>query len=151
MVGAYFDSSVLVRNYCREITSPQAISLILAEALPLPFVHLQENEIRNALRLKLFRRELTPALLTGSLSLLDEDIRAGRLHRPAYDTIAVFRRAETLSQRFTTRVGARTLDILHVAAALEIGATRFISFDERQRTVARRSGLNVLPKSVPKP
>ena len=148
MVSAYFDSGVLVKNYCRELTSPQAISLILAEPLPLPLTHLQEAEIRNALRLKLFRREITSSALKGALSLLEEDIREGRFERPIHDTGSVYRRAEVLSNRYTVATGARMLDILHVAAALEIGSVRFVSFDQRQRAVAKKAGLKVIPKTT---
>lgn len=148
MVSAYFDSGVLVKNYCRELTSPQAISLILAEPLPLPLTHLQEAEIRNALRLKLFRREITSSALKGALSLLEEDIREGRFERPIHDTGSVYRRAEVLSNRHTVATGARMLDILHVAAALEIGSARFVSFDQRQRAVAKKAGLKVIPKTM---
>ena len=148
MVSAYFDSGVLVKNYCRELTSPQAISLILAEPLPLPLTHLQEAEIRNALRLKLFRREITSSALKGALSLLEEDIREGRFERPIHDTGSVYRRAEVLSNRYTVATGARMLDILHVAAALEIGSVRFVSFDQRQRAVAKKVGLKVIPKNM---
>ncbi len=35
------------------------------------------------------------------------------------------------------------MDILHVAAALEIGSRKFISFDDRQRAVAKKAGLQV--------
>ncbi len=149
MVGAYFDSGILVKNYCRELTSPEAIALILVEPPPLPLLHLQEAEIRNALRLKLFRGELTIAALKKSLSLLDEDIREGRFDRPHHDIGAIYRRAEALSRLHSSTTGARTLDILHVAAALEIGATSFYSFDHRQRAVAKKAGLKVMPKTLP--
>lgn len=147
MIGAYFDSGVLVKAYCREINSAEAITLILSEDVPLPLTLFQEIEIRNALRLKVFRREMTNASLQGGLSLLDDDIRAGRLERPLYDMAAIYRNTEKLSGRYAVTTGARTLDILHVAAALEIKAIRFVSFDERQRIVARKAGLKVLPKS----
>jgi predicted nucleic acid-binding protein len=150
-VNAYFDSSVLVKNYCHELTSPEAISLILAEPLPLPLTHLQEAEIRNALRLKLFRREMTAVTLKGSLSLLDEDIREGRFERPIYNAWAVYRRAEILSRLHASTTGARMLDILHIAAALEIEASRFVSFDQRQRAVAKSAGLKVAPKTLMSP
>jgi hypothetical protein len=57
----------------------------------------------------------------------------------------VWVRASDLSARHTTRIGCRSLDILHVAAALELGAVRFLSFDGRQRQLARRAGLRTGP------
>ena len=38
------------------------------------------------------------------------------------------------------------LEILHVAAALTLGARVFVSFDDRQRKLARRARLKVLPR-----
>jgi predicted nucleic acid-binding protein len=146
-VNAYFDSGVLVKSYCHEPNSLEAIPLILDEAAPLPLTHLQEAEIRNSFRLKVFRKETDSAALHVSLSLLDDDIRQGRLERVTLDESSVYRRAETLSRMHAAVTGARTLDILHVAAALEIGSTRFVSFDQRQRAIAKKAGLKVVPKS----
>jgi predicted nucleic acid-binding protein len=47
-----------------------------------------------------------------------------------------------LSRRYTARLGSRTLDTLHVASALELKATSFWTFDERQGRLARAAGLN---------
>lgn len=47
----------------------------------------------------------------------------------------------TLAQRFTARLGCRTLDALHVAAALELEAEEFWTFDERQKQLAAAVGL----------
>jgi len=42
-------------------------------------------------------------------------------------------------------LGCRTLDIIHVAAALIIGATEFVTFDGRQGAIAKQAGLTVKP------
>jgi hypothetical protein len=148
MTGCYIDSGVLVRAYGKELNSPEAISLILSQPPPLPLTHLQEAEIRNALRLKVFRCEMSTAALAAALAIFDEDIRAGRLERPSYDALAVYRRAEILSSRYAVTTGARMLDILHVAAALEIKAVGFVSFDLGQRAVAKKAGLKVMPRTT---
>jgi hypothetical protein len=41
--------------------------------------------------------------------------------------------------------GYRSFDILHVAAALASEAEEFLTFDERQRTLATAEGLKVKP------
>jgi len=146
-MNAYFDSGVLVKNYSYELNSEEAISLIMAEAAPLPLTPLQEAEMRNSFRLKAFRKEMDLAAMQVSLLLLEDDLRHGRLERVGHDSHAIYQRAETLSRLHTVTTGARTLDILHVAAALEIGSTRFISFDQRQRSIAKKAGLKVLPAS----
>jgi len=150
-MNAYFDTGVLVKNYSFEQNSEDAISLILAEATPLPLTPLQEAEMRNSFRLKVFRKEANLATMQVSLSLLEDDLRQGRLERSAYDVREIYRRAETLSRLHTSTTGARMLDILHIAAALEIGAVRFVSFDLRQRAVAQKAGLRVLPRTLNPP
>ena len=42
-------------------------------------------------------------------------------------------------------LGCRTLDIIHVAAALVIGAREFVTFDGRQGAMAKQAGLAVKP------
>jgi len=57
----------------------------------------------------------------------------------------VLRRADELSEMYSTRHGQRTIDLLHVAIALEARANIFLSFDQRQRKLARAAGLRVKP------
>ena len=42
------------------------------------------------------------------------------------------------------KIGTRTLDVMHVACACETQANAFISFDERQCSLAKLAGLQVL-------
>jgi hypothetical protein len=58
-----------------------------------------------------------------------------------------FQRADSFSGAHATPTLARTLDILHVAAAMEIGRKEFVSFDKRQRNLAGRERLKILPGS----
>ena len=52
--------------------------------------------------------------------------------------------AEQLLTRYTPQTGTATLDALHVAAARSLGAQTFISFDGKQRELAKLVGLTVL-------
>jgi predicted nucleic acid-binding protein len=52
-----------------------------------------------------------------------------------------FERCIQLAQQHGSRSGARTLDTLHIAAALELGAERFWTFDQRQGKLAQAVGL----------
>ena len=45
--------------------------------------------------------------------------------------------------------GTRSLDLWHVAAALESGCTAFASYDARQRKVAAGCALNLVPNMSP--
>lgn len=50
-----------------------------------------------------------------------------------------------LARRFGPSLGVRTLDSLHVACALELGALKFWTFDERQARLAEAAGLDIKP------
>ena len=145
----YFDSGLLVKAHCPEPDMATAHALIEASDPPIPFTELHGLEVRTALRLKRFRGELTAAELARALETLQSDLAAGLLARPAMDLEAVFLQAEVLSARHAAETGARSLDILHVAAAVELEADAFASLDERQRKVAAKAGLKLLPKTLP--
>ena len=70
----------------------------------------------------------------------------GGLHNPRTgEEVAVFIRAEQLSAKCSGEIGSRSLDLWHVAAAMEAGCDTFVSFDSRQRKAAGLFGLQVLP------
>ncbi len=46
-----------------------------------------------------------------------------------------------LAHQHGSRIAMTTLDALHVASALELGAERFWTFDEPQAKLARAAGL----------
>ena len=142
-MSTYLDTGVLVKLYCPESDSVKAIETVTACRLPWIYTAWQELELANALRLKVFRKELTEAQRRMAMGRLAQDIAAGVLVRTAFDPAAVFRLAETLSSQWTPSVGCRTLDILHVAAAKAIGAREFVTFDQRQGALAKHAGLTV--------
>jgi predicted nucleic acid-binding protein len=53
----------------------------------------------------------------------------------------VFRRASKLACEHSSEIGCRSLDLLHVASALVLEATTFLTFDDRQALLARVTGL----------
>jgi predicted nucleic acid-binding protein len=144
-MNAYFDSAVIAKLYVQESNSADAVRLVSADAAPYALTHWQEIEVRTALRLKLFRREITAEELHASLAAFDEDITTGRWQRPNYTLAEVHDRAAQLSARHAAEIGCRTLDIFHVAVALIIGTPEFVSLDDRQRELAKREGLKVKP------
>ena len=54
-----------------------------------------------------------------------------------------FQRAQRISRQTTARLGTRTADVLHVAAALEMKADCLYSFDRQQRKLAKALKLKV--------
>ena len=53
----------------------------------------------------------------------------------------VFETCAALARRHVARMGGRTLDSLHVAAAVELKADHFWTFDMRQAKMAEAEGL----------
>lgn len=76
---------------------------------------------------------------------MQEDLAEGRLHRPQIDWAETWAKAEELSARHAHQVSCRTLDTLHVALATILGCREFVSFDERQHSLAPAAGLRVRP------
>ena len=58
-MDAYFDSAIIVKLYVKEATSPDAIRLVSAYTAPYALTQWQTLEVKNAIRLKEFRAEIT--------------------------------------------------------------------------------------------
>ena len=144
---AYFDSSVLVAVYVAEVGSEAARRALSAEPQA-PCTPLHELEVRNAFRLQVGRKRITSREAAAVASQLDDDIAARRLVQVPIDLYEVFTRAEKLSERHSRRLLTRSLDVLHVAAALELSCGRFVSFDARQVRLAHAAGLEAIDLSV---
>ena len=103
---------------------------------------LGELEVVNALGLRVFRKEITRVQAQSSLSDFEKDLRDGVFQLRGLPD-AVFDRARDLSRQTTPKLGTRTADLLHVAAALELSVEYLFSFDERQRKLARAVRLKL--------
>jgi predicted nucleic acid-binding protein len=145
VMNAYFDTAIIIKLYVQEATSTDAIRLANECLSPYLLTPWQEIEARTALRLKAFRKEISIAEMQASLAAFEEDIQSGRWEKPEYSEAAVWRFARELSDNHAMKIGCRTLDILHVAAALCLGMETFVTFDERQRALAKLKGLTVKP------
>jgi len=144
-MDAYFDSAIIVKLYVQETTSPDAIRFVGAYVAPYALTQWQAFEVKNAIRLKAFRAEITAAEMNQSITVFEQDIATGRWQRPAYTAATVEQKADELSAGHSAILGCRTLDIIHVAAALVLGAKEFVTFDARQGALAKQAGLTVKP------
>lgn len=140
---AYADTSFLVPLFARDASSAIAIAAA-AKAPPFLIYPLHRAEFENAIALCEFRDQLTPAEARAVRANFTRQLDAGvYVARPWPE--GAWATAEGLSHRFTARLGVRTLDVLHVAAALESEAPAFYTLDARQRRLARLAGLRCLP------
>jgi predicted nucleic acid-binding protein len=144
-VKAYFDTSFLVSAYVRDGNSAKVAGILKTGRGPLLCTPLVELEMRNAVRLCAFREELTAAQCRAVLRDIDTDLADGVLWSPPFPWEEGWREAESLGSAFTARLGTRSLDLLHVAAARVLGARAFYSFDHRQARLAADAGLKALP------
>jgi predicted nucleic acid-binding protein len=83
-----------------------------------------------------------PAAEKSALANFERDMRDGILQLRGL-TDLVFERARQLSRQTTAKLGTRTADLLHVAAALELGADYLYSFDQQQRKLAQTLHLKL--------
>jgi hypothetical protein len=95
-----------------------------------------EFELSNALELKLFRKEAKPAQVRAVHELIEADLRAGKLHRPALVWDEVLRDSKALARGHTRKIGCGSLDILHCSAARLLTVKSFVTTDARQRRLA---------------
>lgn len=141
---AYADTSFLFSLYLQDGHSPTAARLIRRVPQPLLLTRLSEVELLNAFRLRVFRREIQIAEADRAAADFAEDVRGSR-YLISSVTPAVFDQAANLVHQHSATIGCRTLDTLHVASALTLGATTFLSFDVNQRGLAAATGLSLLP------
>ena len=149
----YADTSFLVSLLTPDPLTPAATSAYRSLRRPrLVFGPLHEIEVRNTLRCHQFtealhlpskQRHLAESNRVKSESRLSAALRSGAFTPRDGDWSAVIEDALLLSEKHTPSRGTRTLDILHVAFALQLGCKDFITCDTKQATLAKASGLRV--------
>lgn len=139
---AYADTSFLVSLYVLDANSARAAAHMKHSKLPLLIVPFGELELINAISLRLFRKELPASKVRAAHALVRKDLEGGVLLLKALPGEA-FGRAKQIARKQTPRFGTRTLDVLHVAAALVLRSKTFYTFDDRQAKLAAAEGLVV--------
>jgi predicted nucleic acid-binding protein len=135
----------VVTLYKEEATSARAAALMTRQTASVRLSQLGELEFRNALYLAVFRGELTAGDAALKKRLFLEDVANGIFNITPIPASELFAKSFELADRHSARLGTRSLDLMHVAAALLLKAETFLSFDERQRKAAKAEGLKVKP------
>jgi predicted nucleic acid-binding protein len=121
-----------------------AAELLTANKATLWFTSFAELEFINALGLRTFRKQILAAEASASQSAFEHDASIGVFQlRSLPETLFV--RARRLSIETTPEMGTRTSDLLHIAAALELGADVLYTFDRQQRRLAKEMKLKINP------
>ncbi len=144
---SYPDTSFLCSLYREQAFSKAARTHRGTMTEPLHATALLEFEFMQAVQLQVFlhsndrtrgygRREADQVL-----AWWHQDIAAGDIVLVPCDTDEIIRYALSLSRTHTADGGHRSLDLLHLATAVHLGAKEFLSFDQRQVKLARKLGL----------
>ena len=143
--ASYADSSFLMSLNVEDANTEEAKRFMSRTPSALSFNPLHRLEVRNGLRLRVWRGEIDAARRTAALRQIEDDLADGILFHAPVPWTDVFRKAEQLSAAHAEQIGSRSADTLHVAAAMLAGTRCFLSFDRRQRDLAKVAGLVVKP------
>jgi predicted nucleic acid-binding protein len=138
-LSIYADTSFFVSLYLPDRHSEEAEHRMAANP-GIWFSRLHRAEWMHAVSQHVFRKEISAAEARRVQADLQRDLGSGLwlnidLPESVWDTCV------ELARRHGSRLGMRTLDSLHVAAALELAAKAFWTFDERQAKLAAAAGL----------
>jgi predicted nucleic acid-binding protein len=137
------DTSFLFAIYGTDVHTPVALDWLHKQEQALTLSSLNEFELCNALRLAEFRRLLPSGGAEQYWAQFEQDRQNGLMMVQACNLSQVVNLAKNLSQTHTVAKGCRSFDILHVASALQFGASCFLTFDRNQQDLARAEGLSV--------
>ena len=97
-------------------------------------------ELANAIYQQVFRGQISSIQAQLAHSNFERDCEAGGWVLAPLPP-STFATSIRVARQYGPTLGVRTLDTLHVAAALELKATRFWTFDARQSKLAEAEGL----------
>jgi len=140
----YADPSALLKLYLNEPQSRVVAAWRAKISTPLLITHHGRLELINGIGLAAHRGFVSEEIHDAALAALDNDFEQGRYTQADLLWRATLKRAIEISRKFTRVLGCRSLDVFHVASALELGLQVFVTFDVRQKKLARAVMLKVL-------
>jgi predicted nucleic acid-binding protein len=138
-LSIYADSSFFVSLYLPDEHSAEARRLARHHQR-VWLTPLHRAEWAHAVALRLFQREISADEAQVITQNFERD-RASQFWLSVPLPEMAFERCVQLAGQYGARLGLATMDTLHVASALELGAERFWTFDKRQAKLARAVGL----------
>jgi predicted nucleic acid-binding protein len=146
--NVYVDPSALLKLYLKEPESRAMAAWRSKFGDPVLVTHHGQVELINGIGLALYRGMITDETHDAALAALDDDFAQGRYRQTDVLWRATLKRAADLSREHTPTLGCRSLDILHVASAIELELSHFATFDARQQQLAQTVGLKVVCPSA---
>ncbi len=135
----YADSSFLISSSVQDSHAAEFLRRI--SSYPTVWITpFHKAEAAHGIYLHVFYKKLSTDAAAREWSEFLQDCAAG-----VWTSVSVPERtwdkSIALARRHAPSLGVLTLDSLHVACALELGAERFWTFDERQARLAKAAGL----------
>ena len=142
----YWDSSAILKLYVTEPDSRYFVGLAGKKDVQIRSSAILSVETLSALS----RKEQAGELSHGAVSLYQElarDVEAGWIVLIPYgpDIVAQAQRVLLMTSKAKTVRVLRSLDLIHLASALECNAKTLVTTDIRLREIATLAGLRVLP------
>jgi predicted nucleic acid-binding protein len=137
------DTSFLFSLYGSDAHSQKAVAWAARNTRALYLNNLTHFEFGNAVRFSEFRKAIPPGSAAQYWAGFEAAIAQGRLIIATSNLADVVDEAKRLSSIRTLTGGHRGFDILHVASALKMKATQFLTFDGNQKKLAESEGLVV--------
>ena len=141
-MSVYSDTSFLVSLYTLDSNSEAASKWLRDKDAVIHYTSFNRLELRNAVRLRASRDEIEWSIAREAIRQIEADLKDGILAHAPMNWTEICKQADELSEKFP---GCRTLDLIHVASAVLLKAKIFLSFDGRQKVLAKKAGLNVAP------
>jgi predicted nucleic acid-binding protein len=133
------DSSLLVSLYVTDANTPLALQRMSTRP-EVWLTPLNRTELAHAVHQGVFRKRISEFEAHRAWMAFEGDFTAGIWKLVAFPE-SIWRTSIDLARRHGSVLGVRTLDTLHVACAMELGADRFWTFDDRQARLAQSAGL----------
>ena len=140
-MSACVDTSFLVSSYITDAHSP-LVDQRIVPGLSFWITPFNHAELANAIYQQIFLRRLTIVEAQKAWEDFQHDYVSG-LWTPIEFPRGAWDKCVGLARRYGPTLGVRTLDLLHVACALELQCSEFWTFDQRQARLARTVGLKL--------
>lgn len=141
------DTSFLCAIYRNQDNSERALTFLSTLTGPIQVTRLLLWEFRQSTRFQAFRfrkdrnHGFPYSEAERMIAKLRQHLDEGVLKLVDQELTAVLGIAERLSKTRTHTGGHRSFDILHIAAALQLEANAFLSFDGNQNALAAAEGM----------
>jgi predicted nucleic acid-binding protein len=135
------DTSFLFSLYHCDAHSAAARKYSIQHSSSLSLSPFNRFELYNAFRFSEFCGALPKNKSELYIASFERDLRTGYFIEIGCNLASILAEAHHVSSQYTREKGYRAFDIIHIATALHLGAKIFLTFDQKQRILAKSQGF----------